>query len=84
MITAPAWRSLATWNASCAGRNPAKVMLPLVVAMSNVSNRFLTTIGMPSSAPFAPFLRAVSAARAWSIALLATISYEWKPNWPVS
>jgi hypothetical protein len=58
--------------------------LPFVVAMSNVSNRFLTAIGMPSSAPFAPLLRAASAARACSIALLATISYAWKPNCPLS
>ena len=37
MITAPASRSLATWNASLFGRKPAKVRLPFVVAMSFVS-----------------------------------------------
>ena len=37
MITAPASRSLATWNASRAGRNPSNVKLPFVVGMSNVS-----------------------------------------------
>src|SRR5262252_4104654 len=45
MMTAPASRSRATWKASCAGWNPSNVMLPFVVAMSNVSYRFLTAIG---------------------------------------
>ena len=74
MITAPASRSLATWKASLRGRKPSKVWLPLVVAMSKVSNRFLIASGMPSTGERLPAARAASAARACSIASLATIS----------
>ncbi len=74
MITAPASRSFATWKASFFGRKPANVRLPLVVAMSKVSNRFLTAIGMPRTGERLPAARAASAAAACAIASEATIS----------
>ncbi len=74
MITAPASRSFATWKASRLGRKPSKVRLPLVVAMSLVSKRFLIASGMPSTGERLPAARAASAARACSSASPATIS----------
>ena len=74
MITAPASRSFATWKASFFGRKPANVIEPFVVAMSKVSYRFLTAIGMPSTGDVLPAARATSALRACSSASSATIS----------